>query len=135
MRIPVGNVLRVGHGDQVVIRGSLPPDAKLGRLFVFASENGAKFSPYVPNVADVLVADGRPSMMTPLSLRLVDIRPEREISFVSDIDGFVCVMQEIDTPDDPSAKVKASRTINPDLNWIERFKRKLTSWQMPKNLS
>ena len=135
MRIPVGNVLRVGPGDQVVIRGRLPSEAKLGRLFVFASENGAKFSPYVPHVADMLVANGRPSMMTPLSLRLVDIRPEREISFVSDIDGFVCVMQEIDTPDDPSAKVKASRTINPDLNWIERLKRKLTSWQMPKNLS
>ena len=135
MRIPVGNVLRVGHGDQVVIRGSLPPDAKLGRLFVFASENGAKFSPYVPHVADMLVANGRPTMMTPLSLRLVDIRPEREVSFTSDIDGFICVMQEIDGPDDPSAKVRASRTINPNLSWTQRLKRKLTSWQMPKNLS
>jgi len=135
LRIPVGNVLRVGPGDHVSIRGRLPPDAKLGRLFVFASENGSKFSPYVPHVADMLVANGRPSLMTPLSLRLIDTRPEREVSFVSDIDGFVCVMQEIDTPDDPSAKVKASRTINPNLRWTERLKRKLTSWQMPKNLS
>ena len=135
MRIPVGNVLRVGPGDQVVIRGQLPPNANLGRLFIFASENGAKFSPYVPHVADMLVANGRPSMMTPLSLRLVDIRPEREISFVSDIDGYVRVMQEVDSPDDPNVKVKATRTINPDLNWVERLKRKLTAWQIPKNLS
>lgn len=135
MRISVGNTLRVGPGDKVVISGRLPPDAKLGRLFVFASENGAKFSPYVPHVADVVVADGRPSIMTPLSLRLVDSRPEREISFVSDIDGFIRVMQEIDTLNDPRAKVKAARMINPDLSWTQRLKRKLSSWQMPKNLS
>ena len=119
----------------MVISGRLLPDAKLGRLFVFASENGARFSPYVPHVADMLVANGRPTMMTPMSLRLVDVRPEREVSFTSDIDGFIQVMQEIDGPDDPSAKVRASRTINPDLGWTDWLKRKLTSWQMPKNLS
>jgi hypothetical protein len=135
LRIPVGNTLRAGRGDQVIIRGRLPPDAKLGRLFVFASENGAKFSPYVPNVADILVTDGRPSMLTPLSMRLLETRPERELTFVSDIDGFFCVMQEIDTPEDPSVKIKASRKINPDLSWVERLKRKMISWQIPKNLS
>jgi len=121
----------VGRGDRVSIRGSLPADAKLGRLSIFASENGAKFSPYVLHVADMMAVNGRPVLMTPLSLRLVDVQPEREISFVADIDGFIRTMQEVDTPDEPKAKVKASRTINPDLSWTEWIKRKLTAWQMP----
>ena len=122
------------RGDEVVIRGQLPPAGKLGRLFVFASENGAKFSPYVPNVADMLVANGRPTMLSPLSLRLIGERPDRQIKFKADIDGFISVMQEIDDKDDPLAKVKLSRTINPDLGWIDWAKRKFTPWQTPKHL-
>jgi len=119
----------------VSIRGRLPSNAKLGRLFIFASENGASFSPYVPNVADILVADGRPSMLSPLMMRLVEQRPDRELVFVSDIDGFFRVMQEVDTAEDPSVVIKATRKINPNLSWSERLKRKLTSWQTPKNMS
>jgi hypothetical protein len=118
----------------VVIRGALPAASKLGRLFVFASENGAKFSPYVPNVADVLVANGRPSMLSPLSMRLIGAQPVRRLEFTADIDGFVCVMQEIDTSDDLRAKVKLTRTINPDLGWVAWAKRKFTPWQTPKHL-
>ena len=132
MRVPVGKTLRVGRGDKVTITGRLPTTAKLGRLFVFASENGAQFSPYVPNVADILVADGKPAMLSPLSLRLVTTRPEREISFMADIDGFIRVMQEIDTPQDAQAKVRLTRQVNPELGWIEWAQRKLTSWQTPK---
>jgi len=135
LRIPVGNALRAGRGDHVSIRGRLPSNAKLGRLFIFASENGASFSPYVPNVADILVADGRPSMLSPLMMRLVEQRPDRELVFVSDIDGFFRVMQEVDTAEDPSVVIKATRKINPNLSWSERLKRKLTSWQTPKNMS
>jgi len=134
VRVPVGNTLRVGPGDEVVIRGSLPPSGKLGRLFVFASENGAKFSPYVPNVADIIAANGKPSMLTPLSLRLIGEHSDRQIKFKADIDGFISVMQEIDGKDDPLAKVKLTRTINPDLGWIDWAKRKFTPWQTPKHL-
>ena len=132
MRVPVGKPLRVGHGDEVVIRGQLPPTGKLGRLFVFASENGAQFSPYVPNVADIMVANGKPTMLTPLSIRLIGEYSDRQIKFKADIDGFISVMQEIDAKDDPLAKVKLSRTINPDLGWVDWAKRKISSWQTPK---
>jgi hypothetical protein len=133
MRVPVGKTLRVGRGDEVVIRGQLPT-GRLGRLFVFASENGSKFSPYVPNVADIILADGRPRMLSPLSMRLIGERADREIKFTADIDGFIWVMQEIDTVDDPRATVKLSRTINPDLGWIDWVKRRFTPWQTPKHL-
>jgi hypothetical protein len=93
MRVAVGRKLRVGPGDEVVIQGYLPPTAKLGRLFVFASEGGAEFSPYVPNVADMLVVNDRPLMLSPLSLRLTEHYRDRNISFVADIDGYVRVMQ------------------------------------------
>lgn len=135
MRIPVGNILRVGPGDKVVVQGWLPAPAKLGRLFVFASENGAAFSPYVPNVADVIVANGRPAMMTPLSMRVYGAQPVRQLAFTSDIDGFICVMQEVDTRDDPLVKVRLTRTINPNLGWIDWAQRKLTAWQKPKHSS
>ena len=134
MRVPVGNTLRVGPGDEVVVRGTLPPPGKLGRLFVFASENGAKFSPYVPNVAEIIVSDGRPTMLTPLSMRLVGEFTDRQMSFKADIDGFIRVMQEVDEDGDPRAKVKLTRRINPDLGWIDWAKRKFTPWQTPKHL-
>lgn len=105
---------------------------KLGRLFVFASENGASFSPYVLNVSDMLVADNRPAMLSPLSLRLIETVPEREMSFVSDIDGFIKVMQEVDGLADPFVKVKMTRIINKELGWIEWTKRKLTMWERPR---
>lgn len=131
MRVQVGKALRIGHGDGVVVRGQLPASAKLGRLFVFASENGAQFAPYVQGVADMLVENGRPRMLTPLSLRLLHGQPTRELSFVSDIDGFICVMQEVDTPDEPRAKVRLSCRVNPELKWNERLWRKLKQWQKP----
>jgi hypothetical protein len=135
VRVTVGNTLRVGPGDHVVIRGQLPAAAKLGRLFVFASENGAQFSPYVPHVADILVANGKPAMLSPLSLRLVGAQPIRQLSFTADIDGFVRVIQEVDTPKDVRANVKLIRRINPDLGWIDWAKRKITTWQRPKHSS
>lgn len=131
MRVPVGKALRAGPGDQVEIRGRLPPDAKLGRLFVFASEKRSKFSPYVPNVADMLVNNGRPQILSPLMFRLHDVQPVHTIRFKSDIDGFFRVMQEVDEPDDPRVAVTLTRKINPNLGWGEWIQRKLAAWQIP----
>lgn len=132
MRVPATKAVRVGPGDQIIIRGQLPAAAKLGRLFVFASEQGAPFSPYVHGVADMLVANGRPLLMSQLSMRLVPAQPTRELSFTSDIDGFICVMQEVDTPEDPWARVRIECRINPELGWIDWLKRKAAQWQRPK---
>jgi hypothetical protein len=110
----------------------MSPPSKLGRLYVFASVNGAQFSPYVLNAANVPAFDGRPSMLSPVALRLTLAKPERHVSFVSDIDGFVRVMQEVDSPDEPVAKVRVTRRINADLNWVEWLARRFTSWQKPK---
>ena len=120
----------------MVIRGQLPPDGKLGRLVVVASENGAQFSPYVLNVADMMVANGQPLMLSPLALRLVSVHaPDRKLSFVSDIDGYVRVMQDVDTADEPKAVVKLTCKINPNLGWAAWLKRKTTSWLMSPRLS
>jgi hypothetical protein len=132
MRVEVGKTLRVGPGDEVVVRANMSPAAKLGRLFVFASENGAQFSPYVPNVASMIVTENKPAMLPPVMLRLTEARPTRRVSFVSDIDGFVRVMQEVDSADDPKVAVRLSRRINPELGWIDWLERKFTSWQTPK---
>ncbi|WP_156435238.1 hypothetical protein [Bradyrhizobium lablabi] len=124
MRVAVGRAIRVGPGDQVVVRGQLAA-AKLGRLYVFACERGNDhFSPYVPDMSSLVGSE--PKLLSTMALRLTEDRPEREISFVSDIDGFVRIMQEVDTAKDPRAKVKLTRTICPDLPWPERMLRLIT---------
>ncbi len=135
MRVQVGRTLRVGPGDEVVIRGRLPETGKLGRLLVFASENGAEFSPYVPHVADMLVANGRPVMLTPLSMRLGGAGCKCQISFVADISGAIRIMQEVDGPDDPRVVVELSRTINPNLGWLARLQRRFMPWRMMTSTS
>ena len=119
MRVAASKSVRVGPGDEVVIQAQQSKIARTSRLYVFAKGKGEQFSPYVPNVDAMLVSNGRPQMMSPMSLRLVEKQPEKSISFVSDIDGRVCVMQEIDTKDEPLAKVRIKRKLNPDLTWRE----------------
>ncbi|WP_165421439.1 hypothetical protein [Bradyrhizobium sp. Leo170] len=94
----------------------------------------AGFSPYVPMLM-ALAAGGEPSMLQPMSMRLVAERPSKQVSFIADIDGFICVMQEVDTAKDPLAKVRVKRKICPDLDWKSRLFRKfqgIFSWPIPK---
>ena len=131
MRVPVGKPVRVGPGDEIVVRGRLPDSAKLGRLFVFAKEDAAEqFSPYVQHFG-VVTGDGKPHFYTPMSMRLDSYRREYEMSFVADIDGFIRIMQEVDTAKDQLVKVRIRRTICPDLGWKQWLARKLNgmfSW-------
>lgn len=124
MRVHAGRALRVGPGDEVIVQGQLASSlAKLGRLYVFASEADGDYAPYVPNQA--ALATAMPHMMSPMSMRLVLERPSREISFISDIDGFIRVMQEVDTADDPRAIVTLRRKVCRQLPWHLRLSRKL----------
>ena len=125
MRVEVGKKLRVGPGDAVVIRGHLAPNGKIGRLFVFAREGDAEFSPYVQNVSAKMAVNGMPQIFTPMHRRLDLVRPKCEISFTSDIDGWIRVMQEVDRPNDIRAIVHISRTIDPTLPWIKKVVRQL----------
>ena len=124
MRVVASKALRVGLGDEVTIWAALPKGSSLGRLFVFAREGESEFSPYVQNVAAMLAVETKPQMMTPMMFRLNNLRSEREIHFKSDIDGWFCVMQEVDTLDDPRVRVHLKRRVNPALGWREWFARK-----------
>jgi hypothetical protein len=133
MRVANGKAVRVRPGDELFISARLN-GSRLGRLYVFASEGGAEFSPYVANLSSVtmLDGDGMPRMMSTISLRLVEARPSREISFVSDIDGFIRVMEELDARDAPRARVRLKRIVCRDLPWTKRLFRILTSWSWPQ---
>lgn len=133
MRIQTTRAVRVGPGDKIVVRGQLPASAKLGRMYVFASAEGGEFAPYVHGVAAMPVMNGMPMMLKPVSMRLVQGQPPRTVSFVSDIDGYICVMQEVDTQDEPRAKIRIECQINPDLNWKDWLWRKMQQFRpMPK---
>lgn len=134
MRVAASKAYRVGPGDEVVIRGQLPAASQLGRLYVFASAEGGEFAPYVRNAGNVPVEAGLPMMQTPVSMRLVRSHPAREISFTSDIDGFICVMQEVDDATDPKARIKVERKINPQLGWKDWIARCLTRLQRPTSM-
>ena len=127
MRVAVGKAQRVGPGDEVIIRGQLPSNSRLARLFVFACEGNGQFAPYVADLLlETVAIGGTPRMHAPLSLRLDSYRNDKEISFVADFDGLVQVMQEIDTAKDPRASVKIKRRINPQLGWKEKLSRRLS---------
>jgi hypothetical protein len=128
MRVAVGKKTRVGPGDEVVVQGQLPASGKLGRLYVFAAEGKGPFSPYVQGLSNttMVVKSGGPAMRSPMSMRLVEAVPRRELSFVSDIDGYIRVMQEVDDPKDQVAKVSIKRRINPELPFMKRITRQLT---------
>ena len=125
MRVHAGRKLRVGPGDEVVVQARLPSSSPgLGRLFVFAREgHSGQFSPYVPHAGDVV--SGTPQMVTPMAIRLTKAAPVRELRFESDIDGFIRLMQEVDSLDEPSAKVRLKRKINPTLDWKQRMRRRM----------
>ena len=92
-----------------------------------------EFAPYVPDVREKMAVGGEPRMFSPMSMRLDSRRTESEISFVADIDGFVCVMQEVDTAQDPKAKVTLRRKICPDLPLLSRITRALSGIAAWKN--
>src|SRR5579864_8325987 len=124
MRVIASRQLRVGPGDLVEIRGQLRSNSRLARLFVFAREGNVEFSPYVVNVKEKLMVVGdKPQMYSPMSMRLDSHRSQHAISFASDIDGYVKVMQEVDCKEDQTAKVTLKRKINPDLPWHSRVLR------------
>jgi hypothetical protein len=132
VRVEVGKRMRVGPGDIVVVRGQLAANSRLSRLFVFAREGDAEFSPYVQNLGELMaVQHDRPQLYTPMSMRLSDKRPMHELSFIADIDGWIQIMQEVDRPNDTRAVVRISRTINPYLSWRERQMRRLKGIQLP----
>lgn len=128
MRVAASKSIRVGPGDEVVIQAQLPAAARTARLYVFAKGKGEDFSPYVANVEAMLVSNGRPQMLSPMSLRLGEKMQQRDLSFVSDIEGRICVMQEIDTRDETLAKVKIRRKLDPSLNWRQRLSRTIMGW-------
>jgi hypothetical protein len=123
MRVSVGKTLRVGPGDEVHLVARLRPEATLGRLFVFAKEGLNDYSPYAP-MLDVMV-DDRPPVLTPLMLRLTQQQPMRELQFAADFDGYVKIMQEVDTAKDPLARIKMRRIVCPRLGWRDWLVRSL----------
>lgn len=126
MRIAVSRMTRVGPGDKIVIQARLAAGAsRLGRLFVFArARPDTNFSPYVAGIGSgLMIEEGEPRMYSPLSLRLTEGQPARQLKFTADIDGHIQVMQEVDTADEPLAKVKLQRKICSGLGWKQWLSR------------
>lgn len=121
MRVKVSRSLYVLPGDDVHIYARLPVSLDFARLYVFARQMGELFSPYMLNAGMLAAGDvnGKPVMGSPLALRLTNASPHRMLRFTADIRGYVQVMQEIDLPLEPVAKVKIAR--NPDLFWYQRW--------------
>lgn len=135
MRVTVSKAVRVQPGDEVVVRAELQRGERLGRLFVFARETTEdRFSPYVQGMYNEFAAR-EPVMHSPMTLRLVEQMPERELSFIADIDGFVCVTQEVDTAKDKTARVRIKRNIPQHLGFKEWFRRLITGmFQWPTKI-
>jgi len=122
MRVPAGPRLRVGPGDEVSLLAKLPGSAPLGRLYVFARQDGEEYSPYIPGLA-LMPEYEMPTMNQPIHMRLTAARRESEVTFKSDIDGWVRIYQEVDADKDARVNVRWKYQVDPDLPWMERMKR------------
>jgi len=127
VRKVASRAIRVQPGDEVVVRAALPFNVGLARLYVWAKQKGCdQFSPYVLG-ADTIPINGFPTMLSPLSMRLVEARPIHKISFTSDIKGQIVIVQEVDSLSDKPARIDIElymTTTSP----LGRFKRRLTEW-------
>ena len=127
MRRAASKAIRVGPGDEVTVKGRLPGNAKLGRLYVFAKgKEDERFYPYVQDVPAKLALNGALQMYTPTTMRLTTTSPASELTLIADLDGWLQVMQEVDTAQDPAAKIRLSRKICQHLPWQQKLTRKLS---------
>jgi hypothetical protein len=127
LRKTATKAIKVHPGDSVVVRAALPSDSGLARLYVWAKEDGTDtFSPYVQGI-DAVELDGRPTMLKPMSMRLVSHRPQHKISFVADMKGQIVIVQEVDTFEDKVAEVSID-LVMATKSKLSRFKRRLTEW-------
>jgi len=69
-----------------------------------------------------------PTMKSPLYMRLTETRPESQITFTSDIDGWVRIYQEVDTVKDARVSVRWKYLVDPDLPWTQRVLRHMRAY-------
>ena len=120
--------MRVGPGDAVILLARLPNPSALGRLYVFAREGTEpEYSPYIPGLASTPEFE-MPTMKSPLYMRLTETRPESQITFTSDIDGWVRIYQEVDTAKDARVTVRWKYLVDPDLPWTQRVLRHMRAY-------
>jgi len=131
MRKTATKAVKVQPGDEVIVRAALPPKLGLARLYVWAKQSGSnEFSPYVLGT-DIIDLNGRPNMLSPMSIRLVPERPKHRISFVADMKGQIVIVQEVDTREDKIAEVRLD-LVMANTSRLDRFKRRLIEW--PKTI-
>lgn len=129
MRVVVTRAIKVQPGDQVIVRAALSSGLQLARLYVWARQKeDTDFSPYVLGLGEEQVSlNDTPQMHKPLSMRLVSRKRSDKISFVSDIEGQIVVVQEVDSVNDKVADVKLESIMN-ERSKLKKLKRRLIEW-------
>jgi hypothetical protein len=129
VRLVVTKAVKVQPGDEVIIRAALSSGTSLARLYIWARQKeDTQFSPYVQGLgAEVVSPGGSPQMHKPLSMRLISKKRSDKVSFISDIEGQIVVIQEVDSIRDKTADVKIELVMVNDSS-LARFKRRITEW-------
>lgn len=107
---------------------------RLARLAVFSAATGdPEFSPFVPNAALAAAMDP-PQLLQPLILRLTEAEPEKRLYVRADLEGYVCVVQEVDTANEPLVKVQLTYMVGSHAGWRTRVACKLRTLWPRRNL-
>ena len=105
MRQICGKAVKVRRGDTVTIFARLPRGStKDARLSLWSALDGDDFSPHVQYAILGILFDGKPSMLPSMYARLTGRKPEHTWELVADEDLTFCVMQDVDTKDEPLAR-------------------------------
>lgn len=129
MRKVVTRAIKVQPGDEVIIRAALYVEQTLARLYVWARQTeDTEFSPYVQGLSVESVSlNTTPQMHKPLSLRLIPKKRSDKVSFISDIEGQIVVVQEVDSIRDKTADVKIELVMGGNSRF-EHLKRRVLEW-------
>ena len=116
MRKTVAGPVKVHAGQRVSFEARLREERGFAFLQLYSFVKGYEPSPHVPAYKLGTVENGKPTMVSPVTLRLNPAKASGAISVVADENCYFQVVQEVDTPSDPTAKVRINRHV------AERFK-------------
>lgn len=108
MRVTISPIKAVKVGDEVICRVTNTRNVKHSRVSIWSAMGGFEFSPHLPIGSYDLITE-KPHPIKPLCKTLKGENAVCEFKFIADEKMKICVMQDIELKDDPTAKAKVTR--------------------------
>lgn len=106
MRLPCQKAISANKGDLVTATCRLKAGASHARVSLWSTVDGYPLAPHTQFSMIGLLIEGKPTMIPPMYARLTPDRRKVIWQIIAEEDLIFRVMQDVDTPDEPLAKVR-----------------------------